>query len=61
MRAESIHQALKLCERGADFVLVPRTLAADTLLDVIESAEGRAGRAGGREIEDLRSRKDVFP
>jgi len=59
--AESIRHALSLYEQGADYVIVPRTLAAAEVASVI----GRFDQADfaqwrQRQIDDLKSRTEVI-
>ncbi|HOI54275.1 MAG TPA: cation:proton antiporter, partial [Phycisphaerae bacterium] len=59
--AESIRHALSLYEQGADYVIVPRTLAAAEVASVI----GRFSQADfaqwrQRQIDDLKSRTEVI-
>jgi voltage-gated potassium channel Kch len=59
--AESVPTALELYEAGADYVMVPRILAADRFLEILGSVEnGGLAEIRQREIVELRTRKDVF-
>jgi Kef-type K+ transport system membrane component KefB len=60
--ADSIRRAIDLYQAGADYVVVPRMLAADRLLEVIERAEaGELERLRAQEIEKLGQREEVIP
>lgn len=58
--AESAAQALELYEAGADYVLVPRVLAADRILEVL-ALQGEEGleRERAHQIAELTARRDV--
>jgi len=59
--AESVPAALELYEAGADYVMMPRILAADRFLGILGSVEnGELAGIREREIEELRTRKEVF-
>ena len=60
LTAESIPAALQLYEAGADYVVLPRLLGADRLLEVVDRAlAGSLAELREREIEGLRGRKQV--
>ncbi len=60
--ADSIRRALDLYQAGADFVIVPRVLAAERLLEAIEMAEaGELDLFREMEIERLAGREEVVP
>lgn len=60
--ADSIARALELYRSGADYVIVPRVLAADRILEMIERAEaGELERLRAQEIEQLEARLEVVP
>lgn len=60
--ADSPQRALELYEAGADYVLVPRVLSANHLLQIIESAEvGDLPGLREFEISQLKARREVVP
>jgi len=59
--AESAPAALELYEAGADYVMMPRILAADRFLEILGSVgSGELAGIREREIEALRTRKEAF-
>jgi voltage-gated potassium channel Kch len=60
LTAESVAAALELYDAGADYVLLPRVLGADRLMDILASAEaGSLEDLREREIAQLKERKQV--
>jgi Kef-type K+ transport system membrane component KefB/voltage-gated potassium channel Kch len=60
LTAESVAAALELYDAGADYVLLPRVLGADRLMDILASAEaGSLEELRDREIAQLKERKQV--
>jgi Kef-type K+ transport system membrane component KefB/voltage-gated potassium channel Kch len=58
--AESLARAQELYAAGADYVILPRLLAADRLFDVLESIDaGKLDELRAAELEGLRSRTEV--
>ncbi|MEP7323113.1 MAG: cation:proton antiporter [Saprospiraceae bacterium] len=62
--AESVERALVMYAEGADYVFLPRILASDKLLDIIDlvlnNHEGEMVRIKDREIEMLKTRIEVI-
>jgi len=62
LTAESVRRALELYEAGADYVVVPRLMAAEYLQQVIERAEaGDLQELRAQEIMRLEARREVVP
>lgn len=59
--AESTHKALELYDAGADYVIVPRVLASQKIVEVVNHAEtGSLDQIRAAEIDLLKQRQEII-